>query len=449
MSDLTNRPSDTDLASGHGSDDPHAPPAEDSEAPIDADDLLEEDEEHVPVDDISGVTLEDNEPEEPGVPPELEQTHASAVLLDPGTEVGEPLETVESLDALGDAEDVVVVDEAVVSIDSDEPAAPAEHLAHDAPAEPAAPIAAADFDEDRTLRPSRLPGGDWSAPAAVDPVQVQEDLRAESEAADGEPARVARLLAEIGESEERAGNEAGAARDYLAAFNARPEFREPLEALLRVLDRRRSLKNLQQLTEALVRSAESPEERVRALVARAAHQEDHEGQADEALVGLLEALETPARVEELAPARLSLELVAAKMGDEAARSRALSARAADAGHPVWRALLQIDATMLIATANETSAAELDEALGKLESQLETAGPATYLVALALEQAANHEGKAELVPVDTDERRLRTRAYATGLDVQAELIFASLSQGAYREGGHGEGGNPGDRSGVPG
>ena len=406
MSDLTNRRADTDLADGQE----HAvTTAEDSAAPLDAGDMLDEDDEHIPVDDISSVIIEGSDGEGTG----------ASVL------------------SVADAED---------GADGEPPGA---LLAPTPPAPPsrvAPPIEADDFDEDRTLRPSRLPGGDWTAPAAVDPLQVQEDLRAEAEAAEGDPARVARLLAEIGESEEREGNESGAARDYLAAFNARPDFREPLEALLRVLDRRRSLKNLQKLTDALVRAAITPDERVRALVARAANQEDHEGDAAGALVGLTEALEpqeTSAQVEELAAARLFLEVVAARTGDPASRSRALSARAADAGHPVWRALLQIDATLLVARAAGTTTGQLDDALARLEATLETAGAATYAVAIALEQAANHEGRAEVVPVDTDELRLRVRAYATALDVQAELIFAALT-----ETGNATAGTSGDASGVP-
>src|SRR5665213_3704387 len=61
-------------------------------------------------------------------------------------------------------------------------------------------------------------------------------LRAEV-GATTEKGRQARLHAEIGELEERAGDEPGAARDYLAAFNADPTFREPLEGLVRLLER--------------------------------------------------------------------------------------------------------------------------------------------------------------------------------------------------------------------
>src|SRR5205085_2758294 len=52
--------------------------------------------------------------------------------------------------------------------------------------------------------------------------------------------RRARLLHEAGEIQERGGDEPGAARDYLAAYNSDTSFREPLEGLVRVLERRRS-----------------------------------------------------------------------------------------------------------------------------------------------------------------------------------------------------------------
>src|SRR5690242_16278196 len=87
-------------------------------------------------------------------------------------------------------------------------------------------------------------------------------------------ARQARLLGEAGEIAERAGDEPTAARDYLAAFNADPTFREPLEALVRLLERRRSLKNLGRVIDALVRAAITPSEKTRALVMRAAYAED-------------------------------------------------------------------------------------------------------------------------------------------------------------------------------
>src|SRR5262245_38881094 len=77
------------------------------------------------------------------------------------------------------------------------------------------------------------------------------------------------LLHECGVLEETGGEEPLAARDYLAAFNADPQFREPLEALVRILTRRKSIKNLGKLLDALTRAASSPEERARAFWERA------------------------------------------------------------------------------------------------------------------------------------------------------------------------------------
>jgi cellulose synthase operon protein C len=52
------------------------------------------------------------------------------------------------------------------------------------------------------------------------------------------------LLHEVGVLHEAGGEEPLAARDYLAAYNADADFREPLESLVRILSRRRSFKNL-------------------------------------------------------------------------------------------------------------------------------------------------------------------------------------------------------------
>ena len=89
-------------------------------------------------------------------------------------------------------------------------------------------------------------------------------LRAEH-AAQQERSNQALLLHEVGALEETSGEEPAAVRDYLAAFNADSQFREPLEQLLRILQRRKSIKNLGKLLDALTRAAETPEERARAF----------------------------------------------------------------------------------------------------------------------------------------------------------------------------------------
>src|SRR6476619_5003032 len=61
-----------------------------------------------------------------------------------------------------------------------------------------------------------------------------------------------------------------------AAVNAEPDFREPLERLIAIIERRQSYKNLGKLLERLVRVAERPEERSRALLDQAFYLLDHE-----------------------------------------------------------------------------------------------------------------------------------------------------------------------------
>src|SRR5450755_3119264 len=162
-------------------------------------------------------------------------------------------------------------------------------------------------------------------------------LRAELANAREKP-RQARLLGEIGELEERAGDEPGAARDYLAAFNADPLFREPLEGLVRLLERRRSLRNLGRLLEALVRAAVSADEKVRALTMHAAFLEDVSADLEGAKAALRDATAVEGASEiEAKSAWLALELVAGKTHDLTTRTEALAERAQTAnGDPTWQ-----------------------------------------------------------------------------------------------------------------
>src|SRR5690606_36049474 len=98
------------------------------------------------------------------------------------------------------------------------------------------------------------------------------------------------LLHELGALEEAQGEEPAAARDYLAAFNADPQFREPIEALVRILTRRKSIKNLGKLLDALTRAAATPEEKARAFWERAAYLQDHEKSLPAANEALEEAV---------------------------------------------------------------------------------------------------------------------------------------------------------------
>src|SRR5438477_4474156 len=113
-------------------------------------------------------------------------------------------------------------------------------------------------------------------------------LQAEQDQAT-DPQQKALLLHELGVIEERAGEEMEAAREFLAAFNSHAQFREPLEGLVRLLERRKSVKNLPKLLDALLRAAESPVEKSRAFVKRAAFSLDYRKDDPAAKSSLLQA----------------------------------------------------------------------------------------------------------------------------------------------------------------
>ncbi|APR83364.1 Exonuclease SbcC [Minicystis rosea] len=205
------------------------------------------------------------------------------------------------------------------------------------------------------------------------------------------------LLHECGVVEEQSGEEPVAARDYLAAFNADPQFREPLEALVRILSRRKSIKNLGKLLDALSRAAVTPEERSRALWERAAYLQAHEQNVAAAKELLLEAIadspEDPALW-------LEIELCAAKEGDVGGRLRALDARAQLATDPTWKALLFIDLAELAAATGDTA-----RAYDALASASALEGRAQFRTQVVLEQvAAKEDNLAELA------RALEGQAY---------------------------------------
>lgn len=168
--------------------------------------------------------------------------------------------------------------------------------------------------------------------------------------------RKARLLSEAAEIQERGGDEQGAARDYLAAYNADTSFREPLEALLRLLERRRSVANLGQLIEALVVAATTPEERARAFTERAVFFDDVQNDLEGARAAAREAIESGAGAGDLGAAWLTLEIVAAKLGDRAQREEALAGRAALTGDPTWRGHLLVDLARLAASSGDVERA---------------------------------------------------------------------------------------------
>ncbi|MGD0529670.1 MAG: hypothetical protein ABSE49_31325, partial [Polyangiaceae bacterium] len=270
--------------------------------------------------------------------------------------------------------------------------------------------------EPLTSTPSRLPPPPPpEALAALD--GTVRRLRTEL-AATGDRSRHARLLAEIADLEERSGDEPAAARDYLAAYNADSTFREPLEGLVRLLEKRRSLKNLGKLVDALARVASSPEERVRALLMRAAYQADVANDLAEAKNAARDATEVEgAPVAEQASAWLALEVLAGRTGDTVARDEALTHRAKFASDPTWHALLLLDRARMAAATGD-----VDAAVALVGEARALGSEATWTAAGLLEQVVReHPG----LP-GTDEARARAESHADALDATAALLEEAQS-----------------------
>ncbi len=274
--------------------------------------------------------------------------------------------------------------------------------------------------QDETDRvPAVIPGASKLPPAPDEALEAIEGaverLRAEAVSViDG--TRKARILGEVGEIHERAGDESGAARDYLAAYNADPSFREPLEGLVRLLERRRSLSNLGKLVEALVTSASSPAERARALTQRAVFLEDVQQDLEGARGAAREAIEAGAGATDTGPAWLALELVSAKLDDAAVREEALAGRAALVEDPTWKGLLLVDAAELAAQAGE-----VERAMATLDQARDAGGKATFRAVRALARLL----RAEPGLPGSDEARDRAQRYAETLEAQAELVREAI------------------------
>ena len=88
-------------------------------------------------------------------------------------------------------------------------------------------------------RPPSHPTSFPPGPAATSPVAIY--LRAEQAVA-ADQQHKALLLHELGVVEERAGDEMGAAREFLASFNSHAQFREPLDDLKHLFRRNLAFK---------------------------------------------------------------------------------------------------------------------------------------------------------------------------------------------------------------
>jgi cellulose synthase operon protein C len=279
---------------------------------------------------------------------------------------------------------------------------------------------------------SEVPAASAEASASDRLARALARLRAEL-AVTTDPTRQARLLADAADIEEQAGDQPGAARDYLAAYNAAPSFREPLEGLVRLLERRRSLKNLGRLIDALVRAAVTPDERVRALVMKAWHEADvgaDVGGAKELARSATEPAPAAsggagaaASASELAVAWLLLEVLAGRTGDVGVRRAALAERTRFTTDAAWRALLLVDCARLAIAADDAVAA-----LAHLEQARAAESEATWTATLLLEEILReHPGLPESTEIE---------ARASGR-VEALEAIAGLMQDAIGDAARGD------------
>jgi len=230
-------------------------------------------------------------------------------------------------------------------------------------------------------------------------------LRREAEACE-DPTRKAVLLHEAAELEERsAGDELGAAREYLAAFNLDSTFREPLEALVRILERRRSLKNLGRVLDNMSKVAETSDERARALRALASDAIDVKNDRDGARDYLEQAVDADASDQ---AGWLMLEIDAALRNDGAARRRALARRVELAGEGKWAGLLRVDLA-----EEKAEGGEVDDALDVLVEVVTSQDEAAFR---ACEVAERLSRKGE-----------RQDREAWALVQRGEIVLESLTQ----------------------
>ncbi len=228
-------------------------------------------------------------------------------------------------------------------------------------------------------------------------------------------ARSALLLHEVGVLEEALGDEAAAARDQLASVNAEPEFTEPLERLIAIIERRQSYKNLGKLLDRLVKVAVVPTDRARALLDQAFFLYDHDGDSAGARALVEQTCdETP---EDPTP-WLALEFIGLREGDAELRERALARRATLTQVPEWQTLLLLDLATLRAQNGDNEGATS-----------------------ALDLATSLESRAKYASLCRAERIARTigdqSLEARSLEAQATLVLEAIADGER-----------GDAAGVP-
>ena len=239
---------------------------------------------------------------------------------------------------------------------------------------------------------------------SIDSILAQ--LRAE-EPLEPETAQRALLRHEIARLELKRGNQEVAFREWLAAVDTDPSFREPLEALIQHLRGRGDDASVPKLLEALVANASDGESLSRALWELANYQRAVQNDRHAARATLERAVEANSAD---AIAWLELELLAVQSADLTLRARAIEARSRICSDVNHQGILLIELARIRAARGDVGQAVelLDSVLG-LESR------ARYRSRLVLEQLA----------VEAQDMELQ----ALALEGQAELISLALRDAA--------------------
>lgn len=183
------------------------------------------------------------------------------------------------------------------------------------------------------------------------------------------PEQKAAIRHQIGSLEQLAGRDSNAVRELLAAVNSLASFKEPLEALIILIERHRSFKNLPTLLEHLCRTADSAEEMSRAQLLSAWFSILHARDDTRALAAVESALEaSPADPAAL----LTLELLSRRLGNTLRLRHALEGRRAATSHPLWSQLLSLDLADSYASTRE-----YERANALLEGPITTISEVTF------------------------------------------------------------------------
>lgn len=215
--------------------------------------------------------------------------------------------------------------------------------------------------------------------------------------------------------EEARGDQAAAEREHSAALDVHPDFREPLEALIRLLRGNPAAEHLAKLLETLAEVATSPEQTARALWELASYRQDLQNDYAAALDCLMSAVETDPKD---VTCWLELELAAARMGDAHLQIRSLEARAELTQHATWQGLLSVELARACAEQGD-----MERATSVLDAVVAGESSARFVSRLTLEAIAAKLDDGEL--------------WAHALEGQAELVAQSVDDPDF-----------GDKAGVP-